>query len=973
MASTIDSGGGGGSAAGTTFAPDGDIAATDVQAAIVEVRDDTDGKLSAKADASTTITAGAGLTGGGDLSTGRTVDVVANADGSIVVNANDVQVGVLASDAQHGARGGGTQHAAATTSVAGFMSAADKTAHDAHVAHVASTANPHSTDLGNLGGGTLAELNALVSDATLDDSSASRTPSAHATSHERDGSDPIDGDHLDITYTPTNYTPSTTPAEAAHVDDLAAHLAGIDVALSGGGAGGNVNGPLSSTDNAVPRFDGTGGDTLQNSTVTIDDTGNLSVAGNITLTGTVDGRDVATDGAKLDGIEAGADVTDATNVAAAGALMADGSVAATAALDLGGFAITNVGAVDGRDLSVDGAKLDGIEAGATADQTAAEVAFTPNGDITAATVQAAIVEVRDDTDAKLSAKADDADLTSHTGNTANPHGTDIGNLGSGTLAELNAAITDRDLAADATKLDGIEASADVTDATNVAAAGALMTSGGTMTGALAMGANAITTSSTVDGRDVSADGATLDAHVASTANPHGTDLGNLGSGTLAELNAAVTDATLDDASSARTPTSHAVSHISGGSDEIDGDQIDIDWNPTNYTPTTAPTEATSVDHLTAHLAGIDAALVGGGGGGDVSGPGTSTDNTLVRFDGTAGDTIQGSGITVDDSDNLTGVGTINSVSVTAHAVRHERGGADEIDGDHLDIDFTPTNYTPTTAPAEAANVDDLAAHLAGIDTALGSVGGGGGPTIAAISGLSTSNYYSPASGTGQLNALGANFTMVAVVAPDVSDASGFNRRHICGTRDSAAGSASGGGASFYITYGAPFGWGYTLIDGAAAEHQADLSWNGVSGSGTVTLMQQKWLMLSMVKSGASLDIRGNLTPADAVFPSAAAITAGGAFTIGATDQGGAENGLDNGWIHAAAYVNRALSEAELRALYRGLVENGELPDISGSWTAGYRVGGTDPGATWAPFSGSGSLTETGTVVYEGAINNPQWR
>lgn len=35
-----------------------------------------------------------------------------------------------------------------------------------------------------------------------------------------------------------------------------------------------------------------------------------------------------------------------------------------AALDMGGFAITNVGTVDGRDVSADGAKLDGIEAGA---------------------------------------------------------------------------------------------------------------------------------------------------------------------------------------------------------------------------------------------------------------------------------------------------------------------------------------------------------------------------------------------------------------------------------------------------------------------------------------------------------------------------------------------------------------------------------------------------------------------------------
>ena len=50
----------------------------------------------------------------------------------------------------------------------------------------------------------------------------------------------------------------------------------------------------------------------------------VTVNGNITVTGTVDGRDVATDGSKLDGIEAGADVTDTTNVEAAGALMRSG-------------------------------------------------------------------------------------------------------------------------------------------------------------------------------------------------------------------------------------------------------------------------------------------------------------------------------------------------------------------------------------------------------------------------------------------------------------------------------------------------------------------------------------------------------------------------------------------------------------------------------------------------------------------------
>lgn len=69
------------------------------------------------------VTAGDGLT-----KLGNVIDVVANADGSIVANANDVQVGVLATDAQHGVRGGGTQHATAIAAGAsGFMTGADKT------------------------------------------------------------------------------------------------------------------------------------------------------------------------------------------------------------------------------------------------------------------------------------------------------------------------------------------------------------------------------------------------------------------------------------------------------------------------------------------------------------------------------------------------------------------------------------------------------------------------------------------------------------------------------------------------------------------------------------------------------------------------------------------------------------------------------------------------------------------------------
>lgn len=76
------------------------------------------------------LIAGAGQTGGGDLTADRTFNVIAHADGSIVVNPDSVQVGVI-SDAQHGNRGGGSLHAIATTSAAGFMSATDKLALDA--------------------------------------------------------------------------------------------------------------------------------------------------------------------------------------------------------------------------------------------------------------------------------------------------------------------------------------------------------------------------------------------------------------------------------------------------------------------------------------------------------------------------------------------------------------------------------------------------------------------------------------------------------------------------------------------------------------------------------------------------------------------------------------------------------------------------------------------------------------------------
>ena len=102
------------------------------------------------------------------------------------------------------------------------------------------------------------------------------------------------------------------------------------------GGTGDVVGDATSVDNAITRFNGTGGKTIQNSGASIDDSGNLT-ANNFTGTSSgantgdqdlstyqvkpTEGAFVNGDKTKLDGIEASADITDTTNVTAAGALM----------------------------------------------------------------------------------------------------------------------------------------------------------------------------------------------------------------------------------------------------------------------------------------------------------------------------------------------------------------------------------------------------------------------------------------------------------------------------------------------------------------------------------------------------------------------------------------------------------------------------------------------------------------------------
>lgn len=157
------------------------------------------------------------------------------------------------------------------------------------------------------------------------------------------------------------------------------------------------------------------------------------------------------------------------------------------------------GTVDGRDVSVDGTKLDGIEASATADQTGAEIASAISNEtvatltITNLTAGGLSYPTSDGTNGQV-LKTDGSGNISFT-TVSGGGAVDSVNTQTGTVVLDADDISDTSTtnkyttAGDISKLAGIEALADVTDATNVTAAGAAMLTGATFTGNVSFGDN----------------------------------------------------------------------------------------------------------------------------------------------------------------------------------------------------------------------------------------------------------------------------------------------------------------------------------------------------------------------------------------------------------------------------------------------------------------------------------------------------
>jgi hypothetical protein len=272
------------------------------------------------------------------------------------------------------------------------------------------------------------------------------------------------------------------------------------------------------------------------------------------------------DHTKLDGIETGADITDSTNVEAAGALMdsevtnladvkafdttdyatsAQGTTADAALPKTGGAmtgAITTNSTFDGRTVSTDGTKLDGIEASATADQTDAEIraaveaatdsnVFTDadhtkldgiedsaTADQTKADIEGLSIELPA---ANLTGTVDAARLDTATTQTAADNSTKVATTAyveTAVAAVVDTAPAALDTLNELAAALGDDANFATTTATSLGEK--LPKAGGQMTGNITMAA-----AETVDGRDLSVDGAKLDLIEASaTADQTGSEI-----------------------------------------------------------------------------------------------------------------------------------------------------------------------------------------------------------------------------------------------------------------------------------------------------------------------------------------------------------------------------------------------------------------------------------------------------------------
>lgn len=101
-------------------------------------------------------------------------------------------------------------------------------------------------------------------------------------------------------------------------------------------------------------------------------------------------------------------------------------------------------------------------------------------------------------------------------------------------------------------------------------------------------------------------------------------------------------------------------------------------------------------------------------GGDVTGPGSSTDNAVVRFDGTTGKLIKDSGVILDDSNNATGY---NQIDIDSTNGLHVNPGSDT-DTDIITVGVTGSPKITWDESEDGFKISDSQGLMVGGDALL---------------------------------------------------------------------------------------------------------------------------------------------------------------------------------------------------------------------------------------------------------------